>query len=124
MGKKTQFSKEILNEIKSLKNKELSKPLRTPAGYLIIMYDKKKVLKNSLIKKELDYLKKFENNRQLNQFSLIYFKDLKKIQLFMNINKILIILGEPNSIFSEILAKFLVSNKFRIIKKNYINWKY
>ena len=70
-----------------------------------------------MIKKELDYLKKFENNRQLNQFSLIYFKRLKKIQLFMNINKILIILGEPNSIFSEILAKFLVSNKFRIIKK-------
>ena len=38
----------------------------------------------------------------------------------MNINKILIILGEPNSIFSEILAKFLVSNKFRIIKKKII----
>ena len=77
--KETQFSKEILNEIKSLKNKELSKPLRTPAGYLIIMYDKKKSIKEFFDKKkELDYLKKFENNRQLNQFSLIYFKRLKK----------------------------------------------
>ena len=43
------------------------------------MYDKKKSIKEFFDKKkEIDYLKKFENNRQLNQFSLIYFKRLKK----------------------------------------------
>ena len=38
----------------------------------------------------------------------------------MIIDKILVILGEPNSVFSEILFKFFVSNKFKYFKKKVI----
>ena len=42
----------------------------------------------------------------------------------MTINKIIIILGEPNSIFLEILFKFFKSKKFNYLKKkNNFNWK-
>ena len=43
----------------------------------------------------------------------------------MKINKIIIILGEPNSIFSEILFKYFKSDEFfKNKKKNNFNWKY
>ena len=38
----------------------------------------------------------------------------------MTINKIIIILGEPNSIFLEILFKFFKSKKFNYLKKKII----
>jgi len=38
----------------------------------------------------------------------------------MTINKIIIILGEPNSVFLEILFKFFKSNKFKYFKKKII----
>ena len=41
----------------------------------------------------------------------------------MNIKTILIMMGEPNSTFSEILLKFFVSKEFKVIKKkNNTNW--
>ncbi len=43
----------------------------------------------------------------------------------MRINKIIIILGEPQSIFSEILFKYFNSKEFsKNKKKNNFNWKY
>ena len=39
------------------------------------------------------------------------------MQLFMKINKILIILGEPNSTFSEILFKYFKSKEFLQVQK-------
>ena len=42
----------------------------------------------------------------------------------MKIDKILIILGEPNSTFSEILFKYFNSKEFlKNKKKNNFNWK-
>ena len=42
----------------------------------------------------------------------------------MNTKVILIVLGEPNSTFSEILFKYFTSKKFKIInKKNSFNWQ-
>ena len=38
----------------------------------------------------------------------------------MSIDKVLVVLGEPNSIFSEILAKFFYSKKFKLFKKKII----
>ena len=38
----------------------------------------------------------------------------------MNINKIVIILGEPNSVFLEILFKFFKSTKFNNFKKTIV----
>ena len=40
----------------------------------------------------------------------------------MNIEYIIIVLGEPYSTFSEILGKYF--NKQKRIKKNNINWKF
>ena len=43
----------------------------------------------------------------------------------MKINKILIILGEPQSTFSEILFKYFNSKEYsKNKKKNNFNWKY
>ena len=43
----------------------------------------------------------------------------------MKINKVLVILGEPQSTFSEILFKYFNSKEFlKNKKKNYFNWKY
>tara|TARA_Y100000816_G_C26049534_1_gene550176 strand:+ start:912 stop:1079 length:168 start_codon:yes stop_codon:yes gene_type:complete len=43
----------------------------------------------------------------------------------MKINNILIVLGEPQSIFSEILFKYFSSKKFlKNKKKNNFNWKH
>ena len=41
----------------------------------------------------------------------------------MNIEFIIIVLGEPYSTFSEIIGKYFNKNK-KIKKKNYINWQY
>ena len=40
----------------------------------------------------------------------------------MNIDYILIVLGEPYSTFSEILGKYFIKKK-KIKAKNYCNWK-
>lgn len=77
--KETQLSNDIFNIVKNLNTNEISKPFRTPGGYLILMFDKKKDLEELFDKKkELENLKKYERNRQLNQYSLIYYKRLKK----------------------------------------------
>ena len=39
----------------------------------------------------------------------------------MNIDYILIVLGEPYSTFSEILGKYFIKKKIKA--KNYCNWK-
>ena len=53
--------------------------IKYPNGYLILMINDKKEMKNTIdIDKELDELIKFEKNKQLNQFSLLLFKKLKK----------------------------------------------
>mgnify|MGYP001396531039 CR=1 FL=1 len=42
----------------------------------------------------------------------------------MKINNILIVLGEPQSTFSEILFKYFISKEFlKSKKKNNFNWK-
>ncbi len=38
----------------------------------------------------------------------------------MNIKKVFIVLGEPNSVFSEILFKYFISNQFKKNKKKII----
>jgi len=77
--KQTQVSDIILDKIINLKINETSDVIQTPAGYLILMISKKeKIIEPFDEKKNLSLIKKFETNRQLNQFSLIYYKRLKK----------------------------------------------
>ncbi len=74
----SQLSKRILKEIKSIKQGEVTKTIDVPNGFLILKLEDiivEKFEKN--LTKELDNLIKFETNRQLNQFSIIYFNKLK-----------------------------------------------
>ena len=77
--KETQMSNLILNEIKDLEINEISEVIQTPSGYLLLMVSKKeKIVEKFDEKKNLSLLINYETNRQLNQFSLIHYKRLKK----------------------------------------------
>ena len=74
-----QLNDNLLREIENLNINKLTKPIQTSNGYLII-----KLNNNREKKKELDFERTFkqmiteEKNRQLNQFSLIYFNKIKQ----------------------------------------------
>ena len=74
-----QLNDNLLKEIEKLSINELSKPIQTSGGYLLIKLDNKREKE-----KKLDFEKAFkqmiteEKNRQLNQFSLIYFNKIKQ----------------------------------------------
>ena len=57
----------------------LSEPLKYPNGYLIIKINNiREIKKETNIDKELKELINFESNKQLNQFSLLFYKKLKQ----------------------------------------------
>ena len=74
-----QLNDNLLREIENLNINKLTKPIQTSNGYLIIKLNNKREKK-----KELDFERTFkqmiteEKNRQLNQFSLIYFNKIKQ----------------------------------------------
>ena len=76
--KETLLSESLLKIIKSLKIGQISEPLKYPNGYLLLKINDKEMKQILSIEKELDELVKFEKNRQLNQFSLLFFKKLKQ----------------------------------------------
>ena len=75
------LSKVIYENISQLKKGEISKPLIIPGGILILKIDD---IKNETIKldpeKELERIVNFKKNKQLNQYSKIYFNKVKKNQ--------------------------------------------
>ena len=77
--KETQLSKEILKKIKKLKINEFTEPLIVGNGYLILeLSDMRKVKDKIDVDKELKILVEKEIDRQLNQYSTIYFNKIKK----------------------------------------------
>jgi len=77
--KSTRLSKKIKNNISIIKVGEITKPIQTPNGYLFLkLNDKREIVEKLDLEKELEQQINFEKNRQLNQFSLIYYKKLKK----------------------------------------------
>ena len=74
-----QLNDNLLKEIENLNIDKLTKPIQTSGGYLIIKLNNKREKE-----KELDFERAFkqmiteEKNRQLNQFSLIYFNKIKQ----------------------------------------------
>ena len=77
--KETLLSKELINFLKKMNIGEITKPLKYPNGYLLLKINNKKKMKEVInIDKELDELYNYERNKQLNQFSLLYFKKLKQ----------------------------------------------
>ena len=77
--KETLLSNELNNIIKNMKIDEITKPIKYPNGYLILKLNVKKEIKQKIdFERELKELIAFEKNKQLNQFSLLYYKKLKQ----------------------------------------------
>ena len=73
------ISKKILKVLSNLNIGEYSKPVLIPGGFLILsIKDKKKVEKEINIEKETNQRIRSLQNQQLNQYSNIYFKKIKK----------------------------------------------
>ena len=77
--KESQLSEKILNSIKKTNIGSITEEIEVAAGYLILQInDKREIQGNLEIKKELKNLIEFEKNRQLNLYSLLYYKRLKQ----------------------------------------------
>jgi len=62
-----------------IKIDEITKPIETSNGHLILKLNEKREIKEKFnLENELKQQINYETNRQLNQFSLIYYKKLKK----------------------------------------------
>lgn len=73
------LNKNILNELKSLKIGDYSKPITIPGGFLILKIKDMKIIKKEInIKSELDKIVREKTNQQLNQYSNIYYNKIKK----------------------------------------------
>ena len=74
-----QLNDKLLKQIKKLDIGSLTKPIQTSSGYLIIkLNDKRKIEKELNFEKTFKQMITEEKNRQLNQFSLIYFNKIKQ----------------------------------------------
>ncbi len=77
--KETLLSERLVKILKKTKMNDLIKPIKYPNGYLIIKINEIREIKQSLnIDNELKESVNFERNKQLNQFSLLYYKKLKQ----------------------------------------------
>ena len=77
--KESSLNKTINSELINLKEGEISKPIFTPNGYLILKIDEIKYVKKKYDEKnELKELIRLKTNQQLNQQSIIYFNKIKK----------------------------------------------
>ena len=85
--KGTRLSDNIKNKISKIKVGDVSEPIQVSSGYLFLQVNNKKEIKEDFdLEKELKQQINFEKNRQLNQFSLNYYKKLKK-NVIINENK-------------------------------------
>jgi len=77
--KETLLSENLSKLLSNMKKNEITKPLKYPNGYLILRINDKKEMKQLVsLDKELEELIKFEKNRQLNQFSILFYKKLQQ----------------------------------------------
>jgi len=77
--RKNDISKKIYKQISTLKINEFTNPLKIATGFLLISLDstKEEVKKNNFEEQYNNIIIK-ETNRQLNQYSTIYFKKIEK----------------------------------------------
>ena len=74
----SELSNNILKEVKKLKINEITKPINLAGGFLILKLEDIKDKKISInFEEELNKQISSERNRQLNQFSLIYYNKIK-----------------------------------------------
>ena len=76
--KKSQLSDVIKNEIEKINMGEVSRPIKIVNGYIILKLEDKKIEKKEVnFDEELKELINHERNKQLNQFSILYFNKIK-----------------------------------------------
>ena len=77
--KSSSLSEKIRKKISFINIGEITEVIQTPNGYLILkLNDKKEITEKFNLEKELEIQVQFEQNRQLNQYSLNYYKKLKQ----------------------------------------------
>ncbi len=75
---KNQISEKIYNELSKINIGEFTDPIIIPGGVIIIKIDEKKISELEIdFNRELEKMIQFEKNKQLRQFSSIYFKKIK-----------------------------------------------
>jgi len=73
------IDKKILNEINKIKVGQYTQPILIPSGFLIIQVKAEREVEKKIdIEKEFNLRVQSLQNRQLNQYSNIYFKKIKK----------------------------------------------
>ncbi len=84
--KSSRLSNDINNKISKIKIGQVAKPIQVSNGYLFLKINDKREIKEKFdLDKELKQQINFEKNRQLNQYSLNYYKKLKKnIKIYEN----------------------------------------
>ncbi len=74
-----QISNKINENLKSLKINEVTKPIKIQTGYLLVKLNDKKELDQKIdIENQVKKMKIKEKNRQMNNYSTIFYKKLKK----------------------------------------------
>jgi len=74
-----QLNDKLLKEIEKLKVNQITEPIQTSSGYLLIKLNNKREKEKKLsFEKTFKQMITEEKNRQLNQFSLIYFNKIKQ----------------------------------------------
>jgi len=82
--KKNEISNSIYNELNKLNIGDITQPIKVASGFLIIyLEDVKKIEKEINTEEEFKKIVTTEKNRQLNEYSVIYYKKIKK-QIFIN----------------------------------------
>tara|TARA_B100001027_G_scaffold215503_1_gene189593 strand:- start:924 stop:1850 length:927 start_codon:yes stop_codon:yes gene_type:complete len=77
--KETMLSNNLNKMLGNMKKNQITKPIKYPNGYLLLKINDKKEMKQIVdIEKELNDLISYEKDKQLNQFSLLYYKKLKQ----------------------------------------------
>lgn len=77
--KETLLSEKLSKILNSMDVGDITEPLKYPSGYLILKINDKKEMKQIIdFERELKELVSFEKNKQLNQFSLLFYKKLKQ----------------------------------------------
>ena len=73
------INKKILDEITKININDLTKPIVIPGGYLILKLNEKKIIKKNVdLDDELRKIIEIKTNEQLNQFSNIFLKKIRK----------------------------------------------
>ena len=77
--KETLLSENLIKILGKMKKNDVSKYMKYPNGYLVLKINDKREMEQVIdVDKELNEMSNFEKNRQLNQFSLLFYKKLKQ----------------------------------------------